>query len=146
MDNGIRGNITDILQEHVIKIQPKGTSMYPLIIPGRDYAVIEKSDGSNLKKSDVVLYRRSDNMMVLHRICRIKDDQIYTIGDNQIKVEGPLSMNQVRGRMIAVIRDGHEISVDNIFYRMLFYLWILLIPVRQPLRLIASGLRKSLRR
>ena len=120
--------------------------MYPLIIPGRDYAVIEKSDGSNLKKSDVVLYRRSDNMMVLHRICRIKDDQIYTIGDNQIKVEGPISMNQVRGRMIVVIRDGHEISVDNIFYRMLFYLWILLIPVRQPLRLIASGLRKSLRR
>ena len=45
------------LKENDIKIKPKGYSMYPLFVPGRDYAVITHIETEKLKKGDVVLYR-----------------------------------------------------------------------------------------
>ena len=43
------------LKENDIKIKPKGYSMYPLFVPGRDYAVITHIEPDKLKKGDVVL-------------------------------------------------------------------------------------------
>ena len=42
------------LKENDIKIKPKGYSMYPLFVPGRDYAVITHIEPDKLKKGDVV--------------------------------------------------------------------------------------------
>ena len=80
------------LKENDIKIKPKGYSMYPLFVPGRDYAVITHIEPDKLKKGDVVLYRRHDNtgILVLHRICRIDKNGFYMVGDNQSVIEGPL--------------------------------------------------------
>lgn len=83
------------LKENDIKIKPKGYSMYPLFVPGRDYAVITHIEPDKLKKGDVVLYRRHDNtgILVLHRICRIDKNGFYMVGDNQSEIEGPLEKN-----------------------------------------------------
>ena len=37
------------LKENDIKIKPKGYSMYPLFVPGRDYAVITHIEPDKLK-------------------------------------------------------------------------------------------------
>ena len=50
--------IPELLENHTIQVQPQGYSMYPLFVPGRDSAVIEKADCDRLKKGDVILYRR----------------------------------------------------------------------------------------
>ena len=75
--------IPELLENHTIQVQPQGYSMYPLFVPGRDSAVIEKADCDRLKKGDVILYRRENGILVLHRICRITKDGFYTVGDNQ---------------------------------------------------------------
>ena len=47
------------LKENDIKIKPKGYSMYPLFVPGRDYAVITHIEPDKLKKGDASSLRRS---------------------------------------------------------------------------------------
>ena len=54
-----------------VKLKPQGYSMYPLFLPGRDEAVIEHCVPSELHRGDVILYRRVQGILVLHRICRI---------------------------------------------------------------------------
>ena len=75
---------------NIIKIKPQGYSMYPLFIPGRDEACIEHVAFSSLKRDDVVLYRRDESILVLHRIWKITGDSFYMVGDNQTQIEGCL--------------------------------------------------------
>lgn len=82
-----------------IKIKPQGYSMYPLFVPGRDEACIERTDFSSLKRGDVILYRRDKSILVLHRIWKITDNSLYMVGDNQTEIEGPLRADQVRGKL-----------------------------------------------
>ena len=65
-----------------VKLKPQGYSMYPLFLPGRDEAVIEHCVPSELHRGDVILYRRVQGILVLHRICRITRDGFYLVGDN----------------------------------------------------------------
>ena len=108
------------LKENDIKIKPKGYSMYPLFVPGRDYAVITHIEPDKLKKGDVVLYRRHDNtgILVLHRICRIDKNGFYMVGDNQ----------------------------SEIIYRFISYMWLLLRPVRMPVAKSAAAVKRCIKK
>lgn len=124
-------NIEQLLVDgKTIKIKPQGYSMYPLFVPGRDEACIERTDFSSLKRGDVILYRRDKSILVLHRIWKITGDSFYMVGDNQTDIEGPLRADQVRGKLIGVIRNGHFIDVHNPLYHILSGLWLWLRPFR----------------
>ena len=118
--------------------------MYPLFIPGRDEALIEQVPTTQLKRGDVVLYRRRHGILVLHRICRITPAGYYMVGDNQYETEGPLSAEQIHGKLIGVIRNGHSFSVVHPLYRFLSMLWLNLLPLR-PLCFRISAFLKKLR-
>ena len=49
-----------------------GTSMLPLLKQGRDFFIVEKVNNRQLKKYDVVLYKRQPDSYVLHRIIKIE--------------------------------------------------------------------------
>ena len=115
---------------NIIRIKPQGYSMYPLFIPGRDEALIQQTSATNCRRNDVVLYRRDQGILVLHRICRITEDGFFMVGDNQWEIEGPLRSDQIIGKLVAFVRNGREISVQNPVYRFLSSLWLLMLPVR----------------
>ena len=94
-----------------IQLKPQGYSMYPLFHPGRDEAIIEAYPIDQLRRGDVILYRRDQGILVLHRICRITSDGFYLVGDNQTEIEGPLRPDQIRGKMTGVVRGGKSFSV-----------------------------------
>ena len=133
-------------QGQKIQIKPQGYSMYPMFVPGRDEAILEKADGKRLRKGDVVLYRREGSILVLHRICKIREGAIYTVGDNQREVEGPLRPEQVRGVLTGFIRKGKFRSVRNPVYLMASGLWLFLRPVRPLLAKSAAALKRLFRR
>lgn len=124
-------NIEQLLsQGKTIKIKPQGFSMYPLFYPGRDEACIEKASFASVKRGDVILYRRDNSILVLHRIWKIKDNCFYMIGDNQTQIEGPLRSDQIRGKLTGIIRNGHFIDVKNPLYQLVSRLWLFMRPIR----------------
>lgn len=129
MDNYV--NVEELLAEgKVIRKKIKGYSMYPVLLPDSDEVLIQKVNPATLKRGDVILYRREQSILVLHRIWKRKGDKFYTVGDNQSKIEGPLDVGQIKGKMIGFIRKGKHISTDGCFYRLYSGVWLCLRPVR----------------
>lgn len=128
-----------------VQVSPIGYSMYPLIVPGRDMVRIRRTDVSRLRRGDVVLYRRSGSILVIHRILKKRRDQLFLAGDNQSEVEGPLSVKQVRGKMIGFERKGKYVSVKSPLYRFFSRLWLWLFPVRPLMFKVARKLDKGIR-
>lgn len=125
-----------------IQIEPRGNSMYPMLIPGRDKVVLEKADVNKLKKGDVVLYRRDTGILVLHRLAYCRQEGLYMVGDNQYVTEGPLAAGQVKGVLTAFIRKGRYIRATHPVYRAASLLWLFLLPFRRPIhRLLAFSRR-----
>ena len=103
----------------IIRIKPQGYSMYPLFIPGRDEALIQQVPIGYLQRNDVVLYRRAHSILVLHRIYAVTPAGFFM-----------------------VIHNGKEISVDNILYQILSFLWLWLLPIRPFCFKLSAFLRK----
>ncbi len=128
-----------------IQIKPKGYSMYPMLVPGRDAAIIIKADVNNVKRGNVVLYRRDGGMLVLHRIWKTSEEGIYLVGDNQVDIEGPLSKVQVKGILVAFVRKGKTISADNLLYRFISRGWLSLRPWRNLIKKPLAKVKKCFR-
>ena len=131
-----------------VEIYPTGYSMYPLVIPGRDRAVLAPfiRQRDQVRKGDVLLFRRKHSILVLHRVCRVGADGVYFVGDNQKEVEGPIPYNQIVGKATAFVRKGRRISVGRPMYRILTGLWLWLRPIRPLFWTITKGARTLLGR
>ena len=140
-------DIEKLLEEGTyIQIPIQGWSMYPLLTPGRDQACVKRCQPQELKRGDVVLYRRDEGILVLHRICRITDEGIYLVGDNQSEVEGPLRPDQIKGIADAFIRNGKRIDAEQITYRFLTSSWLILRPLRPYITKPAAALKRLFRK
>ena len=129
-----------------IQIYPQGYSMYPFIDPRRDEVVLAGiEEGSALRRGDVVLYRRENGMLVLHRIYKIGQDGLYLLGDHQTAIVGPVRREQVKGKMTGMVRDGRYMDVGNPGYRMLSVVWLWLRPARRVIMVPAARLRRMVR-
>ena len=117
-----------------VQFTPIGSSMCPLFAPQRDQAIVAPVGDRRLKRGDVVLYRREQGILVLHRIWKVNRDGYYMVGDNQREVEGPLEREQVKGIMIAMVRKGKQFTTRNEWYRIFSSLWLWLRPVRNLLQ------------
>ncbi|MBR4083968.1 MAG: S24/S26 family peptidase [Lachnospiraceae bacterium] len=141
-----RQDIEQLLEQgNNIQIKPQGYSMYPVLVPGRDEAVVEPVAERILKRGDVVLYRRvaenTGHILVLHRIWKIKPEGIYLVGDNQREIEGPLMRSQMKGIMAGIYRKDKYISVRNPWYRLFTGGWLLLRPIRPIVAGIAARIK-----
>lgn len=138
-------DIEQLLSEgNVIQITPKGWSMYPMMRSGRDEAVIAPLGEERLKRGDVVLYRREGDILVLHRIWKVTDSGLFLVGDNQVEIEGPLKPEQVKGRLLAFIREGKTISVRHPLYRFYASVWLRLRPMRNGIKRPVAWIKKRL--
>lgn len=145
-DRSKKQDIEKLLEEgRVVRFKPQGYSMYPLFVPGRDEAVVAPADPERLKRGDVVLYRRDESILVLHRIWRRKGEKFYLVGDNQREIEGPLYPDQMKGVLVKIVRKGRQFSTKNVFYRFLAALWLWLRSARPFLSRAAAGFKRFLR-
>lgn len=100
----------------------KGNSMYPLIRQGKDVLIIKKCN-TRLKKMDVPLYKRENGQYVLHRIVKVNSNDYVIRGDNTYSNETGVRDEQILGVLSGVIRDGKEISVNSLSYKIYSYFW-----------------------
>ena len=98
--------------------------MLPLIREGKDSVILVAPD--NLKKHDIVLYRRKNGAYVLHRIIKIRDDEFIMCGDNQGQPERGIYRENIIAKVSSVISDsgadliaspGYERYLSSLKYR-----------------------------
>ena len=89
---------------------PKGTSMLPTIKPLEDCVTLISPD--DLKKYDIVLYKRKNGQFVLHRIVGYKNNFPVMCGDNQTAYEHGIEYSDIIAKVSAIRKnDGRIIDV-----------------------------------
>lgn len=115
-----------LAQGHSFRVCPKGDSMFPFLISGRDSALLGKKPAEALRRGDIVLYQRPDRSLILHRIIRRKNGVFFIVGDNETDIEGPVYPEQIKAAAVSIVCDGREIDCAAWGYRFCSGLWLLL--------------------
>lgn len=105
-----------------VAFSPRGTSMLPFLVEGRD-SVTLSSPPEKIRKYDVVLYRRSNGQYVLHRVISVRAGQISCIGDNQFAIEKGIYPDQVIAVCSSFTRKGRSFTAGSLRHRVFAILW-----------------------
>ena len=124
----------------------KGTSMLPFIGDNRDSVVLEKRDFNNLKKGDIILFQYDNGKYILHRIYNTSKEGYQTIGDGCISFDDWIRPDQIKGVVTKIIRKEKEIDCSSTKWKIIFSLWMGLLPIRKYLLRIYFKLGKIKRK
>ncbi len=103
--------------------------MLPMLREGRDTVTLSPLP-ARLKKYDLPLYRRSGGQFVLHRIVRV-GKSYRCIGDNQFLYEDGVTREQMIAVVTSFTRDGKEVPMTSLGYRLYCRVWHLSRPLRR---------------
>lgn len=108
--------ISEALAEHGrIALRVHGTSMLPWVKPG-DVALIRRSETSNVRYGDIVLFRRESHIYV-HRIVEkngpLHAERFTAKGDAHPTADGVLEQGELLGRVVRLYREGMRIDLDS---------------------------------
>jgi signal peptidase len=98
-----------------IRFRPGGGSMHPSI-RDREAVIVEPVEASRIERGDIILYRHAYGLTA-HRVLRINpegDERLFILrGDASVNSDAPVRAEQVLGRVLAVERDGRELSLKG---------------------------------
>ena len=119
------GNLEQCLQELGFAVVPiTGTSMWPLLQEGMSRVQLAAKDGRQFRKGDIVLYRRKDGTLVLHRILKVGEKNTFLVcGDHQWKPEEQIQEEQILAAVKGFFRNGHYIDEKTWWYRLYKKIW-----------------------
>lgn len=107
-----------------------GSSMAPFLIHERDYVYFRKPD-RELKKGDIVFYQRMNGQFVMHRICKVKPEGYYIVGDAQTEIEGPVLRDQIFAIITKVKRKDRWICPGDFWWEFFEHVWLRVLPFRR---------------
>ena len=93
----------------------KGTSMMPLLRQEIDSVVLVSPD--DIKKNDILLYKRSNGQFVMHRAIKIKNDEYIMCGDNQYEHEHGIKKENILAKVKGFYRGEDYYETDNKEYQ-----------------------------
>lgn len=118
------GSIEQCLQEQGFVVVPiSGTSMWPLLQEGKSRVQIVARDKRQLRKGDIVLYRRCDGTFVLHRIVKVQKDSFLLCGDHQFRPLEQVQEAQIMGVAQGFFRNGRYFDEKTWWYRLYKLFW-----------------------
>lgn len=92
----------------------KGTSMMPLLRQGIDSVVLVSPN--DIKKNDILLYKRASGQFVMHRAIKIKKGEYIMCGDNQYEHERGIKKENILAKVKGIYRGDEYIETDNAEY------------------------------
>lgn len=119
-----------------IEAPVSGISMRPLMRHKGDYVKIVPLR-REVVLGDIIVFRRSDGRLVMHRVFRITEAYIQTIGDNCDKPDERITYDRIYGLVTHLRRGRLKVHMDNGFMRGVGRLLTKTIPVRRPVRRFA---------
>lgn len=89
---------------HMVEFAPRGVSMRPFIEGGRDKVILRTC---HEPKVGIIVLARANGTYVLHRIYKIKGEQIILRGDGNLKGQEVCTFEDIIGRVVRMKgRDG----------------------------------------
>ena len=133
-------NIERSIKELGYAVAPiAGTSMMPLLKEGRDRVELEPCSQERLKKGDVVLYKKNDGTLVLHRIIKTENREFFTVlGDHQFKNAERVNKNQIIAVACGFFIKGRYVTEKTRWYRMYKKIWLCNLNVRRIILAVLS--------
>lgn len=133
-------NIERSIKELGYAVVPiKGTSMMPLLKEGRDRVELKPYCHERLKKGDVVLYKKNDGTLVLHRIIKTENGEFFTVlGDHQFKNAERVNNNQIIAVACGFFIKGHYVNEKTRWYRLYKKIWLCNLKVRRIILAVLS--------
>ena len=131
----------EVEQGREVGMRIAGNSMSPFLVHQRDDIFFKKPE-SPLNKGDMVFYQRKNGQYVMHRICRVRPEGLYIVGDAQTAIEGPVLPEQVFARVTQVRRKGNLIGPESFWWKFFGKVWICMIPLRPAAMKLYSLVRK----
>lgn len=129
-------SLLDIVREgREVPLTVVGHSMEPFLVHERDSVLLAGID-RKLQKGDIALFKRKDGQYILHRICAIRQDGFYFVGDNQnsCDIEGPIKREQICAVVHQVKRHGLDIREDDFIWRFFKKEWLWVIRWRRQIK------------
>lgn len=120
-----------------------GSSMVPFLVHGRDTVYLSKITTS-IKRGDIVLYRRNNGELVLHRVCRLTSEGLTMIGDAQQDPESGIGADQLLAVTTAVRRKGKLLTRSDWRWKCFGRIWLLVIPWRRKLLSVYASITKKM--
>lgn len=126
-------NIERSINELGYAVSPiTGTSMLPLLKEGRDLVELESCSQERLKKGNVVLYKKNDGTLVLHRIIKTENGEFFTVlGDHQFKNAERVNKNQIIAVACGFFIKGRYVNEKTRWYRLYKKIWLSSLTVRR---------------
>lgn len=116
-----------------------GTSMLPLLKEGRDLVELESCSQERLKKGNVVLYKKNDGTLVLHRIIRVENGEFFTVlGDHQFNNDERVNKNQIIAVACGFFIKGRYVNEKTRWYRLYKKIWLCNLNVRRIILAVLS--------
>ena len=114
--------------------------MMPMIRSGVDTVVLKKPKGK-IKKYDCVLYyRKSSGKYVLHRVIKVKDENLVICGDNQWQKEYGIKEEDIIAVLDGFYKKEKYITIDKFSYKLYYHFRVFF----RPFRMIKSKVRSFL--
>jgi len=132
-------------QGQEVSMTVAGGSMTPFLGDKRDTICFKKPDRP-LKTGDMVFYQRQTGQYVMHRICKVKPEGYYIVGDAQTEIEGPVAENRIFALITRVRRKGKWIEPGDFWWDFFEKVWIRMIPLRPAAMTVYSTLKPGKRR
>ena len=127
----VAGSIEDIIKSGAtVPVYISGNSMNPFLVSRRDIVYLKSFCDSDLKKGKILLFRRNDGQLILHRLhSLLPDGRLQVVGDGQTVCE-TIDKAQVIAVVSEIERKGKRRSADSLGWKTVSCLWRMLIPVR----------------
>lgn len=113
-----------------MRIPLDGDSMRPLIRRGKDMVTFVPLDRP-LKRGDVALFEAPAGRYVAHRVYRLEENRVQTLGDHCWNPDPWMPVSAVLGLATQVEREKRTIPLVCPFMRALGRIWMALLPLRR---------------
>lgn len=117
--------------EAIITVKEK--SMLPFIKDNKDQVILEKKDFNSLDKGEIIFFKSRWGDYTIGRIYSKSDLGYLTIGDGNLKFDGYVRSKDVLAVVKKIVKMGKQIDCNSYFWKMIFNIWVKLLPMREYL-------------
>ena len=119
-----------------------GNSMAPFLVDSRN-SVCLAAIKTPVRRGDIILYRRENGSLVLHRVYAVKKEGLFFVGDGQRKTEGPVREDALVARAVSAKRKGIEIGQKDLLWLLFRTVWLWVLPLRKTILAAYRLLRRK---